>query len=287
MMQIKPKNPILITLCLLFLLTSALTGCAATERKILSDEDERRILQTYSEEFAYISAQCGKQIKDINALTIDTIKHIAYGAELQNPIYEFEKMMEEIALSVLEYDSDPDALPATQQDVIVSGSYKKHAVATGNLTGKILMEIPVGAVSASPVDNTIVIEAGSIVQGYSLTASYAPEKPITAGYSGPVDDTTLENGKYATERIVFYVVSGTLIHDQWDYINDIGQLQHLDRYYIEPTTASMHLHTVYACFSSSSRYWAVENESGSRVMTFASDTAARNEIMSNPSIFIS
>ena len=268
-------------LSVLFLIAYCLPGCVYVKNTLMFDEDEKRIMQTYSEELSYISAQCGRRINGINTSTIDAIKGVAYVPE-HNSVYNFEEMMKEIALAIVDYTMHAGNMPTDSNGHVVAGSEELYAVASGVLKGEILKEIPVGDVSRRTFSNSITMRPGDEVQGQLLTDQIEIGETESTVFNGPLDGTKLTNGKNATERIVFNVLCGTLIYYKWDYINDIGQLQHIEGYLIEPKTAYAKLCTTWACFSVSGQYWGIETVDGSDVLTFSSEEAAKNEIVDNP-----
>lgn len=272
-----------ILLCMIIVVGCGIPACAASRRdQIMSDDDETRILEQYVDEIFYISMVSNVSIDRIDSFTLDTIKKVAFGPKFNDESYRFKEMMEEITLAVLAYK---DMQTASPTGIIVPGTHTREVLATGRLYAAISDQIPVGATYSYSYNDSITVSVGSNVQGYTLSTQYSCGKTITTSFSGPADGTKLVNGKYATNRIVFVVLSGSLVHEKWDYINDVGQLIESDNYFIESSTASTSIHTTLASFSASSNYWGIETENRASVKTYSSENAALNDLRSYPNKF--
>ena len=278
------KKIISLSLCAAIFVGCGIPACAEFRgNQIMSAQEEARIMERYEQEMEYIAIASNTAIDHIDGNTIDAIKSVSYGPAFHNEAYQFDEMMREIALAVMDYR---DEQTVSVRGTIIPGTYSREIVASGRLYASVNNVIPVGATYSYAYTDSITVAVGANVQGYSLSTEYTHATTVTTSFSGPEDGTKLVNGKYATGRIVFVIVSGNLIHEQWDYIIDYGQLEEIDSYFIESTTASTSIHTTLSCFSVSSSYWGIETENRAQVRTYSSETAALNDLRTYPNRFV-
>jgi len=282
----KFKKILSLMLALVLCFSFGISACAiesAGAEEIMSTEDESRILETYTAEFSLISAVSGCDIEKIDTTTIDTIKTVAFGKDFNDPNYNFEKMMEDIAVATVYYDRSKIPAP---HGTIVPGTHKVTTLKTGHLKSEIKDQLPVGVTTSYGYNNSITISAGADIAGNKLTTQVTVSSTITKSFSGPTDGTKLMNGLYATDRIVFSVLSGTLVREEMDYINDYGGLDHIESVYVVKSTQTSSLHSILASYSVSANQFCNENQARTQTYGFSSRDDARDDIIDTPDNYI-
>lgn len=268
----------------LILFVCGTSACALFgAEQIMSEEDEKNIVERYARELAYISEQVGAPITTIDSGTLEQVKEIAFGTDFHHEAYDFQGLMQDIALAIMDHKQSEAPTPL---GITVPGTYQREVLATGRLYAEVSDQIPVGAQYSYSYTDSITISSGVTVQGYALSTQFSHGKTATFGFDGPKDDTDLSNGRPATTRIVFVLVSGTLVHETYDYIDDYGQLTRVDRVFIEKDSAKVSVHTTLASFSFSNQIWEIEDVQQMNVYSYGSEESALNDLRTNPGKYV-
>lgn len=194
-------------------------------------------------------------------------------------------MVSDIALACLKYErlNLPQGRSALRGQGRMENYTSNVVLSARYLYGKELDRMDVAHSSTTSQSFTITIGTGTKIEAVTLNASFS--KSISCTMSGPPNGTKLGNGVLATHNVAFGVIYGTVLHEEYDYVdNESGTRYHFSQNVIERSTSSTIQYTVPAAFGSSNVYIQHAVNSGT-VRSFSIESAFHTKLEKNPTFF--
>lgn len=255
----------------------------ASEVDIMSAEDMKNITTAYATELSKIAQEKNVPMDSINQTTVpiivDSAATVHYGQQ------SYANMVSDIALACSKYER----LNSPQGKNILRGqgrveNYTSYVKLSARyLYGEELDRMDVAHSSTLSRSFTITIGSGTKIEAVTLNVGFS--KSVSYTMSGPSNGTKLGNGMLATHNVAFGVIYGTLIHEDYDYVdNESGTRYHFSQNIVDSNTASTTQYTVPAAFASSGVYIQHAVSAGT-VRSFSNESAFHTKLAKNPTYF--
>ena len=274
----------LLVVCMMF--TLLLPACAIdSSNQIMSNKDSAYIIDKYAAEISFTSQVNNTTISNIDSNALEYIKNAIGFAELQPELYSqfrFGALMDDILVAILDLRNASSNTKNSASGTI----FNERTTPVTNfqwIRGEHVDNIPKNTSISSSFSFTI--SAGLEIEGFPLTASATFGNGEQITFSGPSYNDTLSDGRTATHAVAFKALQGQIVKHEWDYINDIGGLQHIVTYKVEKSTARLERFTAFAHVQNNGFIY-VESASGGNIVGYSSFSSLENYVTTNVGSFI-
>lgn len=196
----------------------------------ITPEEGQEILSEFSAEISYVEENYGLFVNTLDRETFETLKRIAI-ENLNNEDYDFSGLIDAVVITCEQNRLQNDST-TVNDDGSAARSYitTKTVRGFGPLCGQHYPPVPVGVTQTDSWESKVIISAGTKVgaegilpNGTSVSGEVAAT--LTVEYSrslsrtveGPTENTRLHNGMYATDRIYYEILYGSVVEVTYEY----------------------------------------------------------------------
>lgn len=200
----------------------------AYEELPISAQEGQKILSEFSAEISYAEETYGLSITELDRETFESLKVVAV-QNLNNENYDFPGLIDTISIACEQNNLQNAPTVANEGGPMPRSTVTTEVVRSfGVLCGQHFAPVPVGTELSSSLEATVVISAGTevgvdgiIADGVSgsgtITLTVEFTRKLEQKVIGPSDGTKLCNGMYATDRIYYDIMYGTVVKETREY----------------------------------------------------------------------